>query len=116
MNSNVEGRLHIFSILLFAIESFLRNASFFNSTTSCLNRLPLKSRSVKFLNFWISYRFSAFLFANLNEIKSDGFFTSDKLFIAVVLELKLLVLQERLPFLVLIVRGSFCTFYKRFFS
>jgi hypothetical protein len=36
-------------------------------------------------------------------MSSEGFFTSDKLLIAVVLELKLFELQERLPFFVRIV-------------
>jgi hypothetical protein len=102
-NSSVVGKDHIFSILFPAIESFLRNDSFLNSGTSYLKRFPPRSRSVRFLNFWISERFSAARFTNLNEMSSEGFFTSDKLLIAVVLELKLFELQERLPFFVRIV-------------
>jgi len=45
-------------------------------------------------------------------INSDGFFTSLRLLIAVVFELKLLLLQERFPFLVLMVLGSCLTYIK----
>jgi hypothetical protein len=48
---------------------------------------------------------STALLTNLNEIINDGFLTSDNDLMAVVLELKLLELQERLPFLVRIVLG-----------
>jgi len=108
-NSSVVGRCHIFSILLPAIDNFFKNGNFLSSGTSYLRRLPLKSKSVKFLNFEISEIKSTPLFTNLNEIKSDGFLTSDNDLIAVVLELKLLELQERFPFLVRIVLGY--TFY-----
>ena len=68
--SKVVGKGHISVIRLLAIESFLRNTSFFNSGTYCLNRLPLKSKSVRFLNLTISSIFSRALLTNRNEINS----------------------------------------------
>jgi len=107
-NSRVIGRCHIVCILLLAIDNFFKNASFFNSGTSCLKRFPERSKSVKFLNLAISVIVSNARFTNLNEMSKDGFLTSESDFIAVVFELKLLELSERLPFLVRIVRD--CTF------
>ncbi len=104
------GRCHIVCILLLAIDNFFKNASFFNSGTSCLKRFPERSKSVKFLNLAISEIDSNARFTNLNEMSKDGFLTSESDFIAVVFELKLLELSERLPFLVRIVRDyTFCS-------
>jgi hypothetical protein len=55
------------------------------------------SSSVKFLNFWISSSVVTPLFTNLNVIREGGFLTSERLLIAVVFELKLLLLLERGP-------------------
>ena len=86
-DSSVVGRDHICSIQLFAIDSFFRNDNFFNSGRPDFSKLPLRSSSVKFLNFWISARLLAYLLTNLKEISNDGDLTSSKLLIAVVLEL-----------------------------
>lgn len=83
-----------------------------SSGTSFLSKLPLRSSSVKLRNFEISVSDSTPLFTNRNEINKDGFLTSERLLMAVVFELKLLEEQERLPFLVLIVRGSLATFWR----
>lgn len=68
------------------------------------------SKSVKFLNFEMSAMVSTALFTNLKEMSREGFLTSESDLIAVVFELKLLELQERLPFFVRMVLG--CTFCK----
>ena len=45
----------------------------------------------------MSLKFEMPRFTNLNYIKSEGFLTSERLLIAVVLELKLLLLLDLLP-------------------
>jgi len=106
----VFGRAHICWIWLLAIESFFKKVRRYNSGTSDRSMFPLTSSSVRFLNFWISPKLFTPLFTNLNEINEGGFLTSERLLMAVVFELKLLLLLERWPKFVLIVLGSFCNF------
>ena len=94
-NSKVDGNGHICSIWLLAIESFFRKVSLYSSFTSNWSKFPLTSSSVRFLNFEISLKSVTPRPTNLKVIKEGGFLTSDKLFIAVVFELKLLLLLER---------------------
>ena len=109
--SKVVGNGHICSIWLPAIDNFFKKIRRCSSLTSFRSWFPLTSSSVRFLNFYISFKAVTPRPTNLKVIKEGGFLTSDKLFMAVVFELKLLLLFDRWRCFDRIDLGSFWYFW-----